>query len=132
MQPEKVNMYTNSPTEDTADALVEPYSDAVRELMETLEASYDFLNDHLFILSEEKIEHFKSSQRIFFVCILLSIALAFIMIFFFSIKKYKEVDMGRGRILKMIPYNIIQDNRALDFYLKRDFTTKKFNLGDKY
>jgi len=123
--------YLQEPTEANADALVEPYSDAVREIMETMEAAYDFLNDHLISIMDDKVEKFKVKQDVFFGSMIGSIALSFIMVYFFSIKKYRYVDMGRGKILKMIPYSIIQDNRAIEFYLNKDFEAKKYNIGRK-
>jgi len=127
-----ITTFLNNPTEAQADEIVEPYSDAVREIMETLEASYDFLNDYLMNMSTDMVEVFKQRQNIFFLSILVSVFIAFTVVYFCSIKKYKYVDMGRGKILKMIPYNIIQDNRALEFYLNKDFSAKKYNIGGKY
>ena len=126
-----IDTYLNDPTKDTADALVEPYSDAVREIMVTMQAAYDFLNDHLISIMDEKVEQFKVKQDVFFASILGSITLCFVIVYSFAIRKYWLVDMGRGKILKMIPYSIITDNRAIEFYLNKDFQAKKYNIGRK-
>ena len=126
---EYIATYLADPTYDTADNIVEPYAADVRPVLETLEAAYSFLNDHLLASSESKVSDFESKQIIFFISTLVTTVVAGFMTYFYAIKKLRYLDMGRGKILKLLPYNMITENRALDYYLKREFSNKNLQFG---
>ena len=123
-----INEYLRNSTSANADIIVEPYSVAIRPTLETLISSFDFINSHLLSKTHDVTDKFLVQQEIFFFSILVTILLSAIVTYFLSIKRFREVDMGRGMILKMIPYSMITENRALEFYLKKDFSKKKYGL----
>jgi len=124
-----ITLYLSDPTFDNADRIVEPYAVNVRPVLETLQAAYQFLGDHLLANSKAKVDDFRSNQKVYFIATLVTTVLAGFVTYFYAIRKFKYLDMGRGKILKMLPYNMITENKALDFYLKREFKNKNLQFG---
>jgi len=56
--------------------------------------------------------------------IYLAISIYTVFLYLKPLKDFQKVDIGRRKILKIIPVNVFQENKALKFYLLQDFTNE--------
>ena len=116
-----IDLYYKNPTYSGASELLTPFSNLARPNLETLEAAYNFLNMHLQEIADDRVEEFLEDQAI-----ISWTAVGVILFYTFithvvTIKNYQENDMSRGKILKVVTYQMYRGNKALKFYLSREF-----------
>ena len=100
---------------------ISAYIDAANPTLSTINYAYPFLANHIMENFHLLVEKTLNKERLYFlgVCVTIVIYLAFI--YFVTIRNLKQVDFTRREILKIIPFNVIQENKVLSFYLKNNF-----------
>jgi len=89
--------------------------------MTALEDIYPFLIQHVVDKFTDTTDSAKSDEIKFFVVICLVIAMFAGYIFWKPLKDMRKADIGRRKILKIIPLHILQENKGFKFYLMQDF-----------
>ena len=113
--------YRANPTFDYASQMFVPYTAAIQPILVTafevvpLLKNY-ILNSFLSQIQEQKVKNF--------VVYVISVALLLcftVIIQTVIIKQFKEIDLRIKKILKIIPFNVLKENRQFEFYLKNEF-----------
>ncbi len=76
---------------------------------------------HIMSLFLEKIEKMKRDDLKFFIGIITTIIISLAFFNFVAVKRLKRGDLTRRKILKIIPYTVFHENRALSYYLRLNF-----------
>ena len=121
-----VQSYQDSPAAMNSSSVIDTFYSDVEPIVVTIENGYQFLTEHVRTISQAQIDDFFQKQIYLFAGIIIAIVVSAIAVNVLSIRKFNFVDMGRGRILKTIPYKIISESKALEFYLNRDFEKNKY------
>jgi len=82
---------------------------------------YDYLTDHLVSVFIDTAESYKDyTKKMFYECLAVFFA-AMILIRVLVLWKLQLLDLGIRRILRIIPYKIIEENKVMSCYLARAF-----------
>jgi len=103
-------------------------SNEVIGMMATLESIYPILISHVlgvFENQEHKAEFLQMMINIGF-CLVSIVYLIFL--FKKPLKELRRIDLGRRKVLKIIPFHIFQENKALKFYLLQNFRKEIDNV----
>ena len=114
-------LYMDNPTSDSAMIVFVPFNTVMLPSLYTLEAAYKFLNFHIQSLANNKINSIKYTSIEFYIEILIAITISTLLTILFTLRKLKYIDVSRGKILKIVSVQMIQDNKLLHFYLTRAF-----------
>jgi len=98
----------------TTSESLDPYSLSLKDIYQTLA-------EHFLDLFKRAIYMNLSDDSYHLTINVLVIVLSTILIRIFVLTKYKEVDIAIRKILRLIPYQIIEDNKIFMHYLKREF-----------
>jgi len=82
---------------------------------------YPILISHVVDNLEIKKEEAEHDERVFCASICLSIFVYTVFIFMKPIQDLRKVDLGIRKILKLLPFQLFQENKALKFYLVQEF-----------
>ena len=121
-----VQNYQDDPVATNSSSTMSIFYSQVEPLIVTLENGYAFLSEHVRVITQTQIDDFFQRQVYLFAGIIIALVVSAIAVYVLSVRKFKFVDMGRGRILKIIPYKMISENKALEFYLSRDFKKNRY------
>ena len=115
------NRYQENPTILNALTLSGEYISITTKTLLTLNFSFKFLVDHILAKFERVIDNTLENERIYFGAVCATIAISMIYIYFVLIKKLKRIDFARRKILKIIPFDVVQQNKILSYYLRNSF-----------
>jgi len=91
---------------------------------------YEYLSAHLLETLSEKTSAASEKRSEFLGIICTVMALYSLFLYFVPLKMFMQLDIARRRILNIIPYRIIQDNRMLGYYIVREFPKEIEGLND--
>ena len=120
--------YRKDPTFDHTSQLFVPYVTAAQPILFTafdavpLFKSY-ILEHFLSQIQEQKVKNFV----VYMISIALLVGFA-IIIQTLIIKQFKEIDLRIKKVLKLIPFSILRENRQFEFYLKNEFKKELSNI----
>ena len=113
--------FLQTPTFVAAQTLLVDYAVAITSMVSVFPEAYEFLRSYLVDDFNNKIDSQKSESLTIFIILLIALALSTGIIQIITIAKLKDIDIGIRKILKLIPFTMIQENRLLGFYLKNEF-----------
>jgi len=105
----------------TAIEIFDSKKEEVIGVRSTLEIIYPFLISHVLNRFASQINDAEYHEIWFCLTACLFIIIYMIFVFAKPLKDLKRIDLGRRKILKVMPLQMIQDNKALKFYLTQDF-----------
>ena len=85
---------------------------------------YPIMMAHILEGFEETVQTSINDEATFIIVIFVTVILYTIFIYLKPLKDFQKVDIGRRKILKIVPVAVIQENKALKFYLMQDFKTE--------
>lgn len=89
--------------------------------MHVMEDIYPVMISHVLEDFYGTVEASKDDEVRYIVAIFATVIAYVVFICVKPLRCLRKVDLGRRKILKIIPVNIIQENKALKFYLMQDF-----------
>jgi len=113
--------FIETPTFVSAQTLLVNYATAVTSMLNLFPYAYEFLRTYLVDSFNEKIDSQKSQSLTIFIIILVALVVSTCIIQIVTITRLREIDVGIRKILKILPFSMIQENRLLGFYLKNEF-----------
>jgi len=113
--------FLQTPTFVAAQTLLVNYAMSITSMISVFPEAYEFLRTYLVDSFNKKIEDQKGESLTIFIIILVALAGSTGIIQIITIARLKEIDIGIRKILKIIPFAMIQENRLLGFYLKNEF-----------
>jgi len=113
--------FMGDPTFLAAKTLLVAYATAITAMLNLFPHAYEFLRTFLVNSFNEKIESQQSQSLTIFIIILVALVVSTLIIQLFTLTRLREIDVGIRKILKIIPFSMIQENRLLGFYLKNEF-----------
>jgi len=113
--------FMDDPTFLAAKTLLVAYATAITAMLNLFPHAYEFLRTFLVNSFNEKIASQQSQSLTIFIIILVALVVSTLIIQLFTLTKLREIDVGIRKILKIIPFSMIQENRLLGFYLKNEF-----------
>jgi hypothetical protein len=116
-----MDLYYKNPTYSGASEIIRPFSTSASSNLQTLEAAYNFLNTHIQEVADTKVDGFLNNQMIISWTAVGVILFYTFLAHVVTIKSYENIDMSRGRILKVVTYQMFRPNKALKFYLSKEF-----------
>ena len=91
------------------------------DTMHVMEEIYPIMMGHVLENFESTVESSRRNEVIFIVVIFVAVIGYTVFLYLTPLKDFQRVDIGRRKILKIIPVGILQENKALKFYLIQDF-----------
>jgi len=85
---------------------------------------YPIMISHVFGTFEDKVESSIIEEVIFIVVIFVGVLMYSTFLYVKPMRDFEIVDIGRRKVLKIIPVGIVQENKALKFYLIQDFSNE--------
>jgi len=113
--------FLQTPTFVAAQTLLVNYAMSITNMITVFPEAYEFLRTYLVDNFNTKINDQKRESLTIFIIILVALGVSTGIIQIITIAKLKEIDIGIRKILKIIPFTMIQENRLLGFYLKNEF-----------
>jgi len=89
--------------------------------VQTIEIVYPLLTTYIFEHFQEEIKTTSRSDLAFFSAICGGFVFFAIFIYLVPAKRFGIIDSQRRRLFKIIPYSMIQENKALKFYLIQNY-----------
>jgi len=89
--------------------------------MSAFEKIYPYLITHVLEKFAKTTESSKHDELTFFIIILVLITVYAAFIFWKPLKDLRKTDIGRRKVIKIIPLHIMQENKGFKFYLMQDF-----------
>jgi len=112
---------SENPTWDLAQVALNQVSAVMNNLHFMIFELYDYLADHLIDSFVKKAEEQKSlAVKIFWANVAVTLVMM-VLIRVIVLRKLQELDIGIRRILRIIPYKIIEENKVMGFYLVKAF-----------
>ena len=122
------NILLQNPTPSELSALYSSYAASVTPMLSMLQLGYPLLVGHILegfdVLVERELKH----ELIFFVAIIVYTFISVLLMHFVSFKKLQGVDLLRRKIIKIVPYQMVED-RIMSFYLKNEFPKEVGETG---
>jgi hypothetical protein len=115
------NIYFSNPTYATAKSIIDAYVAVMRPAAETIEAALEFINSHILSNFNTTIDEFTTQTAFLHLGILLAIIFSTYIIQTIGVLKVRSLDMCRGIILRVMPINVLLEDKAIAFYLNRHF-----------
>ena len=116
--------FNGEPTFDIGKSIMEIYHVTLRNTIDTLENTYEYMINYVIERFKQEADEFLSRKTTRFVVILGIILASTLIIQMLTLKKFEELERGRGKILKLVPLEFIETNKILSLYLKRQFNRK--------
>jgi len=89
--------------------------------MNTIEVIYPFIIKWIFVQFNKEIDNSSQSNLMFFIAISICLIGFAIFVNFVPVRRLVSVDSERRKVFKIIPYSMIQENKALKFYLIQNY-----------
>ena len=110
-----------NPTLTLAGNLLTQFNGVYNNIYYVIYELYDVLVDHLADNFIQKAQQQKDqAQKMFFINVFVTL-FAMLLIRAIVLKRLRGLDIGIRRILRIIPYKIIEENKVMSFYLVRTF-----------
>jgi len=116
--------FNGEPTFDIGKSIMEIYHVTLRNTIDRLENTYEYMINYVIERFKQEADDFLSRKTTRFVVILGIILASTLIIQMLTLKKFEELERGRGKILKLVPLEFIETNKILSLYLKRQFNRK--------
>ena len=87
----------------------------------TLQAAYEFLTERLLTQFTDEVASQKQRRTVFFIVLMIVIGFSTLIIQLHTINRLKFVDKVLRRTLKIIPFDIIKDNKVFGFFVIQEF-----------
>ena len=108
-------------TLDSASTVLTQVSSVINNLYFVIYDLYDYLANHLIDTFVQRAEEQKNQAvKLFYINVVVTL-LTMILIRMIVLKKLRALDIGIRRILRIIPYKIIEENKVMSFYLVKTF-----------
>jgi len=91
---------------------------------------YPFLSAHQLEILADKTSAASKKRSEFLGIICTVMALYSLFLYFVPLKMFMQLDIARRRILNIIPYRIIQDNRMLGYYIVKEFPKEIVSINN--
>jgi len=89
--------------------------------MRTIEAIYPFLIDYIFDNFSKEVDDSSVSDLVFFLAVCFALIAFTIFVWRVPVKKLGLIDSERRKVFKIIPLSMIQENKALKYYLIQNY-----------
>ena len=122
------NQYQENPTLQNIMLTSAQYISITSPILLTLNHAYRFLIDHILEKFDIIVHDTLNNERSYFIGVCLTIFLSKVFIYFVLIKKLVRIDLTRRKILKIIPFDVLQDNKILVYYLQNSFGREVENI----
>jgi len=86
-----------------------------------IEAAYDFLTRYLMSKFEKEVDNQKDACLSFFLGMLAFAIISTVILQLSTIKRFGVIDRMIRRVLRIVPYEIILENKVFGFYLTQEF-----------
>jgi len=116
-----VTKYLATPTWQTAYDILDGYVAQMRPVAETLEAVYELVNSHIIDNFEQTTSDFLTQIGILHLGILIAILISAVVVQTVTIKRIRVLDTCRGNVLNTLSYKMLVEDKAIGFYLSRNF-----------
>jgi len=116
-----IQQYLRNQTPENALEVSSDFTVSIGDIATTLQNGYPALRAHVLEILEEKVKKANDEQREFLGVISGIILVYAGFLYLLPLRRFRELDLARRRVLKMIPHQIIQENRMFSYYLVRDF-----------
>jgi len=93
----------------------------LKKISNTLDASYEYLADHILDTFQSNVKSMKKVSLILFVVSVVAILVAMNSVRTVAIARYKGLDVMPRKIFRIIPYTVIQKSKVLGYYLNQEF-----------
>jgi len=126
------NQYLADPTFDAASDILNNYVTAIKSALRIIPKAYEFLRTYLLEDFNESVEDQRKEGLMLYLILLIGLVASIAIIQFVTINRLQDFDIGIKIILKLIPFNMIQENRLLGFYFKTEFKKELEDIKDFY
>jgi len=126
------NLYLEDPTFDKASDVLNDYVTAISSSLTIIPRAYEFLRSYLLEDFNKSVEDQRHESLLLYLILLIGLVVSLIVIQFATINRLQDFDIGIKIILKLIPFNMIQENRLLGFYFKTEFRKELADIRDLY
>jgi len=116
-----ISLFHQNPTPLMAVTVTTGYVAAITSVLNTFNEIYPFIMDYIVEKFETIVDHSKSARIIYFLMTYLATILFAIFLKELPLRKFRKIEQTRRKMLKIIPYRFIQENRILGFYLIRTY-----------
>ena len=114
-------IFLATPTATKVKSFFASYIGSMRPCAETLGEAYLLINVRILTIVEEQVKTFSKRAAILHALIFMAIAFSGLFIQFVALGRIKKLDMCRGKVLKLIPYTIYSQSKAMEFFLRKFF-----------
>jgi len=122
---QKANFWTGSfyanPTVANGLAAFTAFTSAATSDIIVIEAAYDFLTEYLMKSFEKEVEVQKKACLMLFLGMLAFAVISTGILQFSTIKRFGVIDKMIRRVLRIVPYEIVVENKVFGYYLIQEF-----------
>ena len=97
---------------------------AQRPIADTIEYTYRFINAHVVSNFELSTSRFLARTNYLHVAIMAVIVVTAVLIWLVTVRVFDGLDISRGKILKVVSFRIMLDNKAVGLYMGKYFLHK--------
>jgi len=116
-----VSLFHQNPTAATAMMVTAGYVAAITPDLTTFNEIYPYLIDYVVEKFDTIVVQSKSARTTYFLMIYLATILFALFLKEVPLKKLRRIEHIRRKVLKIIPYSVIQENRIMSFYIVRTY-----------
>ena len=117
-----ITSFMENPTFENAMMISVGYIEKANPTLNIINYAYPFMVQQTLRIFHSRVKETLEEEKIYFIGVCVTILAATIVIYFISINKLKNADLGRRKILKIIPFSVFQENRTLSYYLRVHFS----------
>ena len=116
--------FFNHPTDLYLKTHANSFIFAQRPIADTIEHIYRFINAHVVSSFELDTSHFLARTGYLHVAIIAVIIITAVLVWMVTIRAFGQLDMSRGKILKVISFRIMLENKVIGLYMRKHFLHK--------
>ena len=105
------------------------YSAKITPMLSMLQLGYPILVDHILEKFDVLVDEALNQELGFFLAMCIFAVVYGLFMHLGSFRKLKNVDLSRRRIIKIIPYYMVEECKMMNFYLKKDFREEADETG---
>ena len=105
------------------------YTVQITPMISMLQLGYPIVVDHILDSFNSLVETVLKQELRLFVAI---VVYAFVYVVFMHLvvfRKLQRVDLVRGKIIKIVPYYMVEESRIMNYYLKKEFPKEAEETG---
>jgi len=128
------NMIAETSTGITLGEVVVRYASVLTRLTGEMSAMidiYPIMMEHIVANFKVTVKNSQSNEKDWIITIFITVLIYTIFLYLKPLKDFQKVDVGRRKILKIIPVSVIHENKALKFYLMQDFKAEVEDIKNK-